>query len=47
MNTAGFEPTFPRSEPPQTHALEGVVPGISFQEYNKIIVIIVIITIYL
>jgi hypothetical protein len=47
MTPAGFEPTIPGSERPQTHLLEGVVPGIGFQEYNKIIIIIVIITIYL
>jgi hypothetical protein len=47
MNTAGFEPTIPGSQLPQTHALEGVVPGIGFQEYNIIIIIIAIITIYL
>jgi hypothetical protein len=47
MTPAGFEPTIPESEWPKTHALEGVVPGITFQEYIKIIIIIVIITIYL
>jgi hypothetical protein len=48
MNTAGFEPTIPGSERSQIHALQGVVPGVGFQEYNKIIIIIiVIITIYL
>jgi hypothetical protein len=47
MTPAGLEPTIRRSERPQTHALDGVVPGIGSQEYNKIIIIMVILTIYL
>jgi len=35
MTPAGFEPTIPGSERPQTHALEDAVPWIGFKEYNN------------
>ena len=42
MTPAGFEPTMPGSQWPQTRSLEGVVSEISFHECNKITIIIVI-----
>jgi hypothetical protein len=46
MPTAGFEPTIPASEPPQTYALDRAATGIGFCVYPWFFVIIIVLVLF-